>query len=221
MRPAPEARALLLDLGGVVLRNGRELVRGSVLAGRPELEAFVEEVDFAGARDELWQAMLRHEVTERAYWARRAAEIGSVLGHESWTTLDLITLLYDCPESEYVNAELLDLVVDARAAGLPVVALTNDLTDFHGEEWVEAQEWLKHFSAVVDASLTGVLKPDPAAYAAGVAATGVPAGEVVYLDDMPVNVAGGIAAGLQTIEVRYDDRAGAVAEARRRLGLGS
>jgi putative hydrolase of the HAD superfamily len=86
---------------------------------------------------------------------------------------------------------------------------------------VDAQEWLKHFSAVVDASLTGVLKPDPGAYAAGVAATGVPADEVVYLDDMPVNVAGGVAAGLQTIEVRYDDRAGAVAEARRLLGLGS
>jgi putative hydrolase of the HAD superfamily len=219
MQAAPEARALLLDLGGVVLRNGRELLRGSVLEGRPELEAYVREVDFAGAGDELWQAMLRHEVTERAYWAQRAVEIGAVLGHEEWTSFDLITLLYDCPESEYVNDELLQLVVDARAAGLPVVALTNDLTDFHGQEWVDAQEWLKHFSAVVDASLTGILKPDPAAYAAGVAATGVPAGEVVYLDDMPVNVAGGVAAGLQTIEVRYDDRAGAVAEARRRLGL--
>lgn len=222
MQPAPgraPARALLLDLGGVVLRNGRELVRGGVLQGRPELEAYVQRVDFAGPGDELWQAMLRDDVTERAYWAQRAAEIGTVLGHEGWTTLDLITLLYDCPESEYVNAELLQLMVDARAAGLAVVALTNDLTDFHGPEWVDAQEWLKHFDAVVDASKTGVLKPDPAAYAAGVAATGVAAGEVVYLDDMPVNVAGGIAAGLQTIEVRYDDRAGAVAEARRRLGL--
>jgi putative hydrolase of the HAD superfamily len=216
---APSARALLLDLGGVVLRNGRELVRGSVVDGRPELAAYVEDVDFAGDSDELWQAMLRHEVTERAYWAQRAAEIGTVLGHDGWTTLDLITLLYDCPESEYVNAELLRLVDDARAAGLPVVALTNDLTDFHGQEWVDAQEWLKHFDSVVDGSLTGVLKPAPEAYAAGVAATGVPAAEVVYLDDMPVNVAGGIAAGLQTIEVRYDDRPAAVAEARRRLGL--
>jgi putative hydrolase of the HAD superfamily len=221
MQADPTARALLLDLGGVVLRNGRELVRGSVLEGRPELESYVEATDFAGAGDELWQAMLRHEVSERDYWAQRAAEIGTVLGREGWTTLDLITLLYDCPESEYVNAELLQLMVDTRAAGLPVIALTNDLTDFHGQEWVDAQEWLKHFDAVVDASLTGVLKPDPAAYAAGVAATGVPAEEVVYLDDMPVNVAGGVAAGLQTIEVRYDDRAAAVTEARRRLGLDS
>src|SRR5262249_31046499 len=57
---ASTARALLLDLGGVVLRNGRELVRGSVVDGRPELAAYVEEVDFAGDSDGLWQAMLRH-----------------------------------------------------------------------------------------------------------------------------------------------------------------
>jgi putative hydrolase of the HAD superfamily len=217
---APTARALILDLGGVVLRNGRELVRGSVVEERPELAAYVRETDFAGEGDELWQAMLREEVTERGYWAQRAAEIGRVLGHEGWTTLDLITLLYDCPESEYVNAELVDLMVDVRAAGLPVIALTNDLTDFHGQAWVDTQGWLKHFDVVVDGSTTGVLKPAPEAYALAVAAAGVPAEEAVYLDDMPVNVAGGIAAGLQTIEVRYDDRAGAVAEARRRLGLG-
>ena len=50
-------------------------------------------------------------------------------------------------------------------------------------------------------------------------ATGVPAGQTVYLDDMPVNVAGGLAAGLQAIEVDHHDKPAAVAEARRRLGL--
>ena len=52
-------------------------------------------------------------------------------------------------------------MVDARAAGLPLVALTNDLLDFHGQEWADAQDWLKHFDTVVDGSTTGVLKPDP------------------------------------------------------------
>ena len=41
---------------------------------------------------------------------------------------------------------------------------------------------------------------------------------MVYLDDMPVNVAGGLAVGLQAIEVLYADRAHAIDEARRRLG---
>jgi FMN phosphatase YigB (HAD superfamily) len=52
-----------------------------------------------------------------------------------------------------------------------------------------------------------------------IAAAGVPAAETVYLDDMPVNVAGGLAAGLQAIEVDHYDKGAAVAEARRRLGL--
>jgi putative hydrolase of the HAD superfamily len=216
---SPTARALLLDLGGVVLRNGRELLHGGILDDPPELAANVARVDFAGPADDLWQRMLRHEVSERAFWAQRSAEIGSVLGQDGWTTLELITFLYDRPESEWLNAEVVELMVDARAAGVPVVALTNDLTDFHGQDWVDAQGWLKHFDAVVDGSLTGDLKPAPEAYAHGVAATGVPAEDTVYLDDLPVNVAGGLAVGLQAIEVRYDDRAAAVAEARRRLGL--
>jgi len=32
------------------------------------------------------------------------------------------------------------VVTEAKAAGLRVGALTNDLTDFHGADWVAAQE---------------------------------------------------------------------------------
>jgi putative hydrolase of the HAD superfamily len=200
----PDARALVLDIGGVVLRNAREL----------DLDRGI-----AGSDDERWQAMLRHEITEREYWALRAREVGAVLGHDNWSTRQLITWLYHDADVEFVVDEMVELMDDARAAGLPVVALTNDMTDFHGQEWVDAQEWLEHFDAVVDASMTGALKPAPEAYAHGVAAAGVPAEEIVYLDDLPVNVAGARAVGLQTIEVHYDDRPAAIAEARRRLGL--
>jgi putative hydrolase of the HAD superfamily len=221
MQPAPTGRALLLDLGGVVLRNGRELVRGRVVDDDPALADYVERLDFAGAGDELWQAMLRHEVTERAYWAHRAGEIGQLLGHADWSTYDLITWLYQRPESDWLNDEVIELMLDTKAAGLPLVALTNDLVDFHGQAWADAQSWLKHFDTVVDGSLTGLLKPEPEAYRIAIRAVGVPAEEIVYLDDMPWNVAGGLAVGLQAIEVRYDDRHAAVAEARRRLGLRS
>ena len=215
----PRARALILDLGGVVLRNARELLQSRSALGAPEVAAYVETVDFAGPGDELWHSMLAGEVTERAFWARRAAEIGGVLGRGHWTTRELIGWLYERPESDWLAEEVVALMRDTKTAGLPLVALTNDLVDFHGQVWVEAQEWLKPFDAIVDGSVTGVLKPDPAAYGMAVEATGVPAGETVYLDDMPVNVAGGLAVGLQAIEVDHYDKAAAVAEARRRLGL--
>lgn len=213
------ARALLLDIGGVVLRNARELIRMRAAVDAPEVSAYLEEVDFAGPGDELWQQMLRHEVTEREYWARRSGEVGRAMGHDDWTTYDLISWIYHRPEPDWLASEVVELMTDAKAAGLPLVALTNDLVDFHGEEWAAAQEWLKPFDTIVDGSVTGVLKPDPAAYALAIEAVGVPAGEIVYLDDMPVNVAGGTAVGLQAIEVAHEDKGAAVAEARRRLGL--
>lgn len=219
MQSPPAARALILDLGGVVLRNARELVQNRAALGEPAVTAYVEAVDFAGPGDELWHRMLRHELTERAFWAQRAAEIGAVLGRDGWTTRQLINWLYERPASDWLAEEVVSLMNDTRAAGLPLVALTNDLADFHGQEWADAQEWLKPFDAVVDGSVTGVLKPDPAAYGFAIEATGVPAAETVYLDDMPVNVAGGLAVGLQAIEVDHYNKAAAVAEARRRLGL--
>ena len=139
----PDARALVLDIGGVVLRNAREL----------DLDRGI-----AGSDDDRWQAMLRHEITEREYWALRAREVGAVLGHHDWSTRQLITWLYHDADVEFVVDEMVELMDDARAAGLPVVALTNDMTDFHGQEWVDAQEWLEHFDAVVDASMTGDLE---------------------------------------------------------------
>jgi putative hydrolase of the HAD superfamily len=219
MPPPPTARALVLDIGGVVLRNARELVRHRTALAEPAVTAYADEIDLAGPGDELWHRMLRHEVTERAYWAQRAAEIGSVLGEDGWTTRRLINWLYERPSSEWLTEEVVALMHDTKAAGLPLVALTNDLVDFHGPEWADAQEWLEPFDTIVDGSVTGVLKPDPAAYRAAIEATGVPAPETVYLDDMPVNVAGGLAAGLQAIEVHHHDKAAAVAEARLRLGL--
>ena len=219
MQSSPGARALVLDIGGVVLRNARELLQNRAALGVPDVAAYVDAVDFAGPRDELWHRMLRYEVTERAFWAQRATAIGAVLGVGSWTTRELIGWLYERPESDWLSREVLALMQDTSAAGLPLVALTNDLAEFHGQEWADAQDWLGYFDVVVDGSLTGVLKPDPAAYRLAIEATGVPAAETVYLDDMPVNVAGGLAVGLQAIEVDHYDKGAAVAEARRRLGL--
>jgi putative hydrolase of the HAD superfamily len=215
------AKGLLLDIGGVVLQNGAHLVNR--LAQRePRLGPYVAQVSgatgIAGAGDELWQQMLRHEVTERAYWAQRARELGAALGH-TWDTRAMITVLYDMPREEWLLQPTVDLMRDTKAAGLPLGALTNDLEDFHGPDWVLRQDWLSLFDVVVDASLTGLMKPAPEAFAAGADALGLAPQEIVYLDDMPWNVAGGLRAGLQAIEVRYADPEAALAEARRRLGL--
>jgi len=223
--PPPEGtyqgpyKGLLLDIGGVVHRTSMHLA-GRLAETEPRLRPVLDRIGGLGTdRDELWQRMLDRQLSERDYWARRAAEFGAAVG-ESWDTRALINKLYDRPERDYLSAPTIDLMNDVKAAGLRLGALTNDLAAFHGPGWVERQEHLKLFDVIVDASLTGVLKPDPRAFASGAEALGLPAEQIVFLDDMPWNVEGARQAGLKAVRVPWDDPRPAIDTARELLGLG-
>ena len=219
MPPVSEYRGLLLDIGGVVHNTGVRMVER--LAWRePAMRPVVEEIGgIASDRDELWQRMLRRQVTERDYWAQRAAELGAAVG-ETWDTRALMDRFYQLPEHEWLCAATIELMTDAKAAGLRVGALTNDMTAFHGPEWVARQEHLKLFDVIVDASLTGVMKPDPRAFRGGAEALGLPAEQIVFLDDMPWNTEGARQAGMTAVPVPRDAPAPAIDTARELLRLG-
>ena len=218
MPPVSEYLGLLLDIGGVVHNTGVRMVER--LARRePAMQPVIEEIGgIAGDRDELWQRMLRRQVTERDYWAQRAAELGAAVG-ETWDTRALMDRFYQLPEHEWLCAPTIELMTDAKAAGLRVGALTNDMTAFHGPEWVARQAHLKLFDVIVDASLTGVMKPDPRAFRGGTDALGVPAEQIVFLDDMPWNVEAAREAGMAAVRVPWDDPGPAIDTARNLLDL--
>ena len=218
MPPAAEHRGLLLDIGGVVHHTGVVMVP-KLAAREPAMQPVVDKVGGVGSdSDELWQQMIRQEITERDYWAQRAAELGAAVG-QTWVTRDLMDRFYELPRDEWMCSATVALMADVKAAGLRLGALTNDMTAFHGAGWVAEQEHLKLFDVVVDASITGVFKPTPAAYADGIDAMGLPAEEIVYLDDMPWNIEAGRRAGLTAVQVPWDDPAPAVETARKLLGL--
>jgi len=224
MRPAERTAAgtyqgLLLDIGGVVHNTGVRMV-GRLAEREPAMWPVIEKIGgIASDRDELWQLMLRRQIDEREYWAQRAAELGAAVG-EAWDTRALMDRFYQLPEQEWLCAPTIALMTDAKAAGLRLGALTNDMTAFHGGEWVARQEHLKLFDVIVDASLTGVLKPDPAAFRGGIEALGLPAEQIVFLDDMPWNAEGARQAGLTAVRVPWDDPGPAIDIARELLGLG-
>lgn len=212
-------QGLLLDIGGVVHNTGVHMV-GRLAEREPAMRPVIEKIGgIASDRDELWQLMLRRQIGEREYWAQRAAEFGAAVG-QAWDTRGLMDRFYQLPEQEWLCAPTIELMTDAKAAGLRLGALTNDMTAFHGGEWVARQEHLKLFDVIVDASLTGVLKPDPAAFRGGVEALGLPAEKIVFLDDMPWNVEGARQAGLAAVRVPWDDPSPAIDLARELLGLG-
>jgi putative hydrolase of the HAD superfamily len=222
MPPATDAGGppggLLLDIGGVVHATGIHLV-GRLAEREPALRPVLERIGgIATERDELWQQMLRREVTERQYWAQRAAELGAAVG-ETWDTRAMIGRMYELPQQDWLRAEMVDLMADTRAAGLRLGALTNDMTDFHGPEWVEQQEHLKLFDVIIDAGLLGILKPDPRAFGRAAGELGLAANRIVFLDDMPANVEGARRAGLIAVRVPWDDPGPAIDTARELLGL--
>ncbi len=206
-----------MDFGGVVCRSAHELLPPwARRAGLPDAGA--RSGPFGSEPDELWQRMLRQEITERDYWAERAAEFGELLG-KRWTAADLITQVCALPEPDLVRAEALALVRAARRSGLPTGILTNDLALFHGPEWVARSAVVREFDTVIDGSLSGVLKPDPRSYRTAADALRVQPADLVFLDDLPWNVAGARQLGATAFEVDIADPAPAFRAAARALGL--
>ncbi len=209
---------LLLDIGGVVHSTAMHLV-GRLAETEPAMRPVLEQIGgLASDRDELWQRMLRGQVTEREYWAQRAAEFGAAVG-KTWDTQAMMHRLYELPQRYWLRAEMVDLMTAAKAAGIRLGALTNDMTAFHGPDWVDQQEHLKLFDVIVDAGLIGVLKPDPRAFRHAAAELGLPVEQIVFLDDMPPNVEGARQVGMTAVRVPWDDPGPAIDTARTLLRL--
>ena len=212
------ARGLLLDVGVVFFKSAWEIaddyerLRGlpsGTVQGRGPLDP---------DGDALWQRHYRGEITEREYWltfAARAQENGAPLdGHPH-----LMRAMFQQPGVRPVRPEGLAVVQACLDAGLRVGILTNEMMDFQGRTWVEAQEWFPWFEVLVDSSELGARKPDPEPYRVAIEQMGLPAQEIVFIDDNPAYVRGGVKAGLRSVLLDVTDPAGAFRAAVLQLGL--
>ena len=219
MGPWPPAQALLLDVGVVLFKSAWEIaddyerLRGlpaGTVVGRGPLEWT--------APDDLWQRYRAGEITERDYWltfADTAVANGAPLdGHPH-----LMRAMFQQPGVEAVRPEALALVEECKVAGIALGILTNELMDFQGREWVEAQSWFRDFPVLVDSSELGIRKPDPRPYLISAEALHLPPHEIVFIDDNPAYVDGGNAVGMRSILLEVTDPAAAFDAARTELGL--
>ena len=127
--------------------------------------------------------------------------------------------MYTGSEDVLVRDGARALMADARAAGLPVGILTNDLGAFHSQSWVDGLEVLRLADALVDGSHLGMLKPDPRIYLLMTGRLEVEPSDVVFLDDQPVNLAGATAVGMTAVPVDVTAPDAAFTQARMLLGL--
>jgi putative hydrolase of the HAD superfamily len=190
-------KAVVLDFGGPVLVTPFERLPALERSLGVPAGTFGWPGPFDPAADPLWRAMQAGELSERAYWAGRAAEVAAVSGEDGVPAM--MARLFDGPEEELVRPQARTLVAAAQAAGLQTAVLTNDLYDFHGQAWIDRMRVLAEVGCVVDTSRHGTRKPEPAAYRLVLDRLGVAADQAVFVDDQPANAAGAEAAGMTAV----------------------
>lgn len=212
----PAKRGLLLDFGGVISITLFERHRlTEQLLGLPA-GTLTWRGPFDPASDDLWRDMLADRISERDYWARRAAEVGRLVG-EDWDMLKMIQRTIGDDPNVHVRPELVDLIGRARARGVRVGILSNELELFYGAGTMARLDVLKDMDSLVDATHTKILKPDPRAYALGCEALGLAPAQVVFVDDQPRNVEGARRAGLTAIAFDVTNPVASVAATERAL----
>ena len=197
--------ALVVDFGGVVTRTLFEThALTEKKLGLPP-GTLTWRGPFAPGEDALWTAMQRDEISERDYWQTRTQEVSNLVG-QSWTRMsDFVSAARgNCDPDSYVRPEAMHAMRTARALGARVGILSNELDLFYGKNFTARLPFLSLVNAIVDATYTGILKPDPRAYELCAAELDVALTRCVFVDDQQRNVAGARAVGMQA--VKFDVR---------------
>lgn len=192
-------QALVLDFGGVVTKTLFETHGLTEQALGLAPGTLTWRGPFDPASDPLWRAMQADEISERDYWTRRTREVGSLVG-EDWSAMQTFVQRARGADPEAVVRQEADRAIRiAHDAGIRLAILSNELDLFYGAEFRTRLPLLDLFEAIVDATYTRILKPDPRAYQAVSAALDLPAQACVFVDDQKRNVDGARAAGMPTV----------------------
>lgn len=211
-------QALVLDFGGVISRTMFEthpiteralgLAPGSLTWRGP----------FDPASDPLWVDMQENRITERDYWRTRVAEVGSLFG-ERWEMSDFVRRARGDDPISTMRPEAVRTIEAAAAAGKRLAILSNELDLFYGEGFTRRFPLLSDFEVVIDATYTGILKPDPRAYQLCLETLKLPADQCVFVDDQRRNIDGAEKVGMSTVHFDVRTPKKSYAEALVKLGL--
>lgn len=202
-----QTRVVLFDFGGPVIRTPFEL------------HSYDWHGPFDPAGDPLWRRSQSGEITERDYWHERAS---AYFPDAEDPTHDFMRTLYEQDEAVVVRPETVALLDELQAAGVRTAVLTNDLSAFHPQEWIDRMTVVRRFDPLVDLSHVGFLKPQPEAFEHALKELGLRADEassVVFLDDQRRNVAGAEAVGMRGVWFDPTDVPGSIARLRAEAGL--
>ena len=189
-------RALVLDFGGVISKTLFETHALSEAALGLAPDSLTWRGPFDPAGDPPWRAMQAGEMTERDYWALRMRETGALVG-EVWTEFpQFVGRLRGADPAAVIRPEALEAIAWAKASGCKLAILSNELDLFYGKDFRNKLPFLADFDLIVDATYTGILKPDPRAFHLVTDGLNLPAAACVFVDDQAKNLGGAKAVGM-------------------------
>ncbi len=212
-------KALVLDFGGVISRTLFETHDLSEAALGLPPGTLTWRGPFAPETDALWQAMQADHITEREYWMARTRSVGELVGEEWHDMQTFVQRARGADVQAVIRPEAVAAVHQAKAAGCKLAVLSNELDLFYGTRFRERLPLLQLFDVIIDATYTGILKPDRRAYEMCTDALDVAPADCVFVDDQSRNVLGAMKLGWQTVQFDVTHPADSYRLALKLLGL--
>lgn len=212
-------KALILDFGGVITRTLFETHDETERALGLTTGTLTWRGPFDVSTDPLWVAMQAREITERDYWMTRTREVGKLVG-EDWADMKTFVQRARGAEPDLVlRPEARDAIMKAKAEGIRLAILSNELDLFYGVEFRKRFPLIGLFDVIVDATYTKILKPDPRAYEQVLAELGLERKNCVFVDDQKKNIEGAEAVDLPHVHFDVTHPAEGYAQALHMLGI--
>ncbi|MCA9504717.1 MAG: HAD family phosphatase [Myxococcales bacterium] len=195
-------RAVLFDLGGVVLGSPLEAIRDyerELGLARNAINRVAAETAPAGA----WSRLERGELDLDAFYPAFEADCRA-----AGLAVDARAMMGRMSQAARPRAAMLEAIARLRRAGLRVGALTNNWSHTERPGLEDGTRALReHFDVFVESAVEGLRKPDPAIYTIACRRLGTPPDQVVFLDDIGPNLKPARAMGMLTIKVEAPDEA--------------
>ena len=201
-----DVKAVLFDFGGVVLTSPFEAFAAHEREmGLPD--GFIRGLNATNPDANAWARLERNEVDIEGFCELFEAEAAAA-GHP----VSGLAVL-ECLSGE-VRPQMVQALRRIKEEGLPLALLTNNFTTGDvAEHRPDVAEAMALFDVVIESSKAGVRKPDPAAYRLVLDELSVEPEELVFLDDLGINLKPARELGMRTIKVVDPDDALAELEA--------
>ncbi|HUF99182.1 MAG TPA: HAD-IA family hydrolase [Ilumatobacter sp.] len=186
-------RAVFFDFGGVILSSPFEAFNVYEAANGLPTD-FLRSVNALNPDVNAWALIERRDITP-AEFDERFGDESAALGHRV-PGAHVLALLNGSLRPRMVR--LLDSV---NEAGYLTACLTNNVVSMNHNTDPEVAAVLAKFRFVVESSKVGVRKPDPEFYRIACDLARVTPDEVIFLDDLGVNLKPAAAMGMTTIKV--------------------